>query len=255
MNLYASEQAKMYDKVYENKDYAQEASFVVSLINEFTDKKPSSLNLLDVGCGTGEHSMLLATEFHEVLGIDQSSDMIHIALQKQKSRSNLAFCVSDFLSFQGSHYDVITMFFNVMGYLSAQNHIDKVFEQLSKILKNQGLAIFDFWDSNNLSAQYEILRTKKFLYGDKVLVKESSGVVDYKNSSIAVNLDWFEEQNVNHRKLVSSESHKIQTLDPQTLSQLLETKGFKVLLSSNDQNAPVPFIDGRSHWLVIRKLG
>ena len=64
---------------------------------------------LDIGCGTGEFSRLLAKRFERVVAIDLSPNMIEVAKQRSKQFSNIDFQVADVLhwEFPSEKFDVI----------------------------------------------------------------------------------------------------------------------------------------------------
>lgn len=69
-----------------------------------------SLNVLDVGCGTGEISIVLAEMGHQVSGIDLSEGMLGKAKQKAAKRSlSMQFSIEDAesLSFEDRSFDVV----------------------------------------------------------------------------------------------------------------------------------------------------
>src|SRR4051794_19554398 len=65
--------AKYYDQLYHDKDYTAEADFVDTLAQAFV---PRASTLLDLGCGTGQHALLLAGRGYSVVGIDRSEEML-----------------------------------------------------------------------------------------------------------------------------------------------------------------------------------
>jgi SAM-dependent methyltransferase len=54
------------------------------LLNEF--KLPKGAAILDVGCGTGRHSIGLALRGYEMTGVDISQDMLNIAREEARRR-------------------------------------------------------------------------------------------------------------------------------------------------------------------------
>ncbi|BBD65260.1 type 11 methyltransferase [Nostoc commune NIES-4072] len=59
-------------------------------------------NVLDIGCGTGLFSRLLAKRADRVLGIDLSPNMIEIAKQKSRQHPNIDYQVADILQWEFS---------------------------------------------------------------------------------------------------------------------------------------------------------
>lgn len=76
--------SKRYDIIIDQK--ARLSREIPDLVGMF--RKLNVKNVLDVGSGTGIHSIALAQEGFEVLGIDRSSRMIDVAQEKTKSLSN-----------------------------------------------------------------------------------------------------------------------------------------------------------------------
>jgi SAM-dependent methyltransferase len=64
---------------------------------------------LDIGCGTGEFSRLLAKRFTKIVAIDLSATMIEVARQRSSQFSNIDFQVADILQwdFPIEQFDVI----------------------------------------------------------------------------------------------------------------------------------------------------
>jgi 2-polyprenyl-3-methyl-5-hydroxy-6-metoxy-1,4-benzoquinol methylase len=79
MGLY-EEFAEYYDLIYkEIVNYEKETDDLEKIFAEFYKKKPKSI--LDVGCGTGSHSLILSTRGYSVTGIDISERMIEEAMR------------------------------------------------------------------------------------------------------------------------------------------------------------------------------
>lgn len=64
---------------------------------------------LDIGCGTGEFSRLLAKRVERVVAIDLSPNMIEVAKQRSKQFSNIDFQVADVLQWEllAKQFDLI----------------------------------------------------------------------------------------------------------------------------------------------------
>src|SRR4051812_45289036 len=89
--------ARFYDTMYKEKDYQAECKFIEEATAMFSStKKPKTI--LDLGCGTGGHALLLADKGYKVHGVDFSSEMLKQAKEKSlasKKRENLSWTESD----------------------------------------------------------------------------------------------------------------------------------------------------------------
>ena len=72
--------AKYFDKIYHDKNYESECKFIIKILNHYQNYK--SKKILDLGCGTGNHSLILARKNFDVVGIDKSKVAIKIAKKK-----------------------------------------------------------------------------------------------------------------------------------------------------------------------------
>ena len=85
-NLLSSETmssfAKYYDKMYYDKNYESECKFIIKILKHYQNSK--SKQILDLGCGTGNHALILTRKNFDVVGIDKSETAIKIAKKKAR---------------------------------------------------------------------------------------------------------------------------------------------------------------------------
>jgi len=72
--------ARFYDLLYQDKDYKVECDFLEKVFSKFSTRRINSI--LDLGCGTGSHSLPLAKKGFHLTGVDQSKTMINQAKEK-----------------------------------------------------------------------------------------------------------------------------------------------------------------------------
>ena len=77
--------AYVYDTFMDNVPYEEWAEYVTGILEEYgiTDGL-----VLDLGCGTGSMTELLAEKGYDMIGVDLSADMLEIAMDK-RSRKGL----------------------------------------------------------------------------------------------------------------------------------------------------------------------
>jgi len=76
VSVFRKEYADSYDLLYTDKDYKDECDMIEEVFTKYADGPIKSI--LDLGCGTGNHSIPLAQRGYEVTGVDISSDMLRI---------------------------------------------------------------------------------------------------------------------------------------------------------------------------------
>jgi SAM-dependent methyltransferase len=129
--------AQYYDLIYGKKDYAKETRFLESLIKQ---NRVSGKDILEVGCGTGNHTVYLNKKY-DVLGMDFSNDMLAVA---RKKLPDVRFIHGDMRKFNlHRKFDVVLCLFSVMHYNYSYNDLEKTLKNFYNHVNDDGLVIFD----------------------------------------------------------------------------------------------------------------
>ena len=130
-----------YHKLYFERDDNEARAFITKLIDHL--KPPPHSLMLDVACGKGRHSKILASLGYVVTGIDISPDSI--AYAKQFEKDNLDFYVHDMrLPFRGNYFDYAFNFFTSFGYFKTRREHDDAIRTIANSLKRGGYFVIDF---------------------------------------------------------------------------------------------------------------
>lgn len=111
--------------------------------------------ILDLGCGTGTLTELLARRGYDMIGIDNAADMLEIAMDKRvKSGLDILYLLQDMRSFElyGTVGAVVSVCDSV-NYLLEEEDVVETFRLVNNYLYPCGLFIFDF----NTVYKYEIV--------------------------------------------------------------------------------------------------
>jgi len=134
-----AESSELYDLIYSFKDYAKESKEIYEMVRKY---RPRAQEVLDVGCGTGEHHKYLK-DVYSLSGLDINPNFIEMAKTKVP---NAAYHIGDMRAFNlEKKFDVILCLFSSIAYV-------KDFEELVSTLKNfrshlhsDGLLIVEPW--------------------------------------------------------------------------------------------------------------
>ena len=158
--------ASVYDIFMDDTPYKEWEDFLEELIETYGISKPvcpqrddekeperaenvleSEKNLvLDLGCGTGTLTELLSQKGYDMIGVDNSQEMLNIALRKrEETGSEILYLCQDMreLDLYSTIGTVISVCDSV-NYLLDNEDVEDTFELVNNYLYPGGLFIFDF---------------------------------------------------------------------------------------------------------------
>lgn len=132
-----------YHKLYFDRDEKEAESFIGNLIN-YLHPDAGSL-MLDVACGKGRHSKILASKGFNVTGIDLSPASIEFAKQHLAEQENLEFYVHDMrLPFWVNYFHYAFNFFTSFGYFKTRREHDDAIRTIANSLQPGGILVIDY---------------------------------------------------------------------------------------------------------------
>lgn len=153
--------AMVYDTFMDETPYEQWCEFLMELFGKYGTQKaaPQQENsalteqlrqerntVLDLGCGTGTLTELLARRGYDMIGIDLSEEMLRIAVDKRdRSGLDILYLCQDMreLELYGTVGAVVSVCDSV-NYLLEEEDVVQTFRLVNNYLYPEGLFIFDF---------------------------------------------------------------------------------------------------------------
>lgn len=134
--------AKSYDKQLKDKVtremYKEWGEDLKNAIKKYDIKKGT---LLDLGCGTGITTIPWVKLFDKVIGIEVSKPMLKEAMKKS---SQVKWINQDIIHLRiKEKVDVVTCHFDVLNHILRKKDLQKVFNNVYRILNEGGIFIFD----------------------------------------------------------------------------------------------------------------
>ena len=102
--------------------------------------------ILDLGCGTGTLTELLAREGYDMIGVDSAEEMLRIAMEKrERSGLDLLYLLQDMreLELYGTVGAVVSVC-DSLNYLLEEEDIRQTFARVNNYLYPRGIFVFDF---------------------------------------------------------------------------------------------------------------
>jgi len=156
MTVFGDDYAAAYDDLYHDKDYAAECDLVEDVLRACA--RDPIKRILDLGCGTGAHAVLLAQRGYEVVGVDRSPEMLHRARERDNSTS---YRLGDRTTLGlGETFDAVLIMFAVLGYLTDNVSARSALHTARQHLTPDGLLFADVWYGPAVLAQRPSERVK-----------------------------------------------------------------------------------------------
>jgi ubiquinone/menaquinone biosynthesis C-methylase UbiE len=206
---YIGRHAELYDLFYAEKPYEDEVAFIHTCLQVY---KPDAKKILELACGTGNHSLLLENYGYQIIASDYSSDMLTQALKKaQKKDSRVEFRRQDMrtLDVPERPFDAIICLFDSIGYVSTNENIETVLKNVHTHLCPDGLFIFEFWHAGAMLRNYDPLRIRRWQTPEGEILRISETNIEYKKQLCHVAYSIYElNKNGSYYQLQETQSNR-----------------------------------------------
>ncbi len=181
--------ARYYDELTANIDYKKRALYFNEIINRY--KTTEGMILLDLACGTGSISEEMARLGYDVIGVDNSDEMLGIAIEKKfDSGLNIQYLCQDMRNIDMfGTIDVTVCALDSINHLQSLDDVRKVFEKVALFAEPQGLFIFDI---NTVYKHRCVLANNTFTYETDNVYCVWENSLDTSTDSVKMHLEFFE---------------------------------------------------------------
>lgn len=221
--IFGKDYASIYDTLYKDQDFKSEATVVRQLANEIL-KNRNRAGLLDLGCGTGNHSQYFQKDFN-VRGVDLSEEMLVLARQKAP---DVKFEQGDARTFDlgGDDFDVVTMMSAVLGYQHTNEEVLGTIQNVRRHLRPGGLFIFDVWHGPAILLERPVPRLRETQHNGAHILRSMTPTLCAEGNIVRCHYKWWVpgENKIETRE----EWHTQRYFFPLEIRLMLEMSGFKL---------------------------
>lgn len=241
--------ASVYDLFMDNVPYEQWSGYLVSLLQEYGIEDGL---VLDLGCGTGSLTEQLAKKGYDMIGVDNSSDMLEIAMDKKAASGlDILYLMQDMRDFElyGTVKAVVSIC-DSMNYILSEDELTTVFRLVNNYLDPGGIFIFDL----NTIYKYSLM-------GDATIAENrEEGSFIWENS-------YYEEDRMNEYDLTLfirqesglyekyEETHYQKAYELETVKQLLKDAGMEYICAYDAFTREQPRDDSERIYVAAREKG
>ena len=247
--------ARYYNLLYQDKNYAEEAIFILNILKKYHNNPKT---LLYLGCGTGRHGFELVKLGLVVDGVDMSETMLKMGMENSDIKNILGNGLNlhngDVRKVRlGKNFDVVTSLFHVMSYQNTDEDVLALLETANKHLDDNGVFLFDFWYSPavfGIRPEHRI----KVMEDDKIRVKrEATPIIDDEKHIVTVHYDVELFDKALNKTTTFSEDHPMRSFEISEMQKFVDQVGMKMLSFGGWMKLESPKDDDWAAWVLVGK--
>ena len=243
--------ASVYDTFMDNIPYEEWADYLISLLKEYGIEDGL---VLDLGCGTGNMTELLATHGYDMIGVDNAEEMLEIAMEKRAdSRHDILYLLQDMREFElyGTVKAVVSICDSI-NYITEEEDLQEVFRLVNNYLDPKGIFVFDF---NTVYKYREVL-------GNQTIAE------DREDCSFIWDNYYYEDEGINEYELSLfikekdtdlyrkyQETHFQKAYDLETVRKIVEESGLEYITAYDAFTRSEPKEQSERIYVVAREKG
>lgn len=245
-----SEFARVYDLFMDNVDYEAWCGYLTECLREYGIEDGL---VLELGCGTGTMTELLAEAGYDMIGVDNSGEMLAEAIEKRAvSGRDILYLQQDMQEFElyGTVRAIVSVC-DCLNYLTEEEDLQEVFRLVNNYLDPGGIFIFD------MNSDYKY----REVLGDRTIAENreegsfiwensfdpQSGINVYALTLFLPRPDGLYEK--------SEEEHYQRAYSLETISVLLENAGLRLLQVYDAYTHNPPGSDSQRWTFIAREQG
>ena len=245
MNAYR-DLAASYDRLTNDVDYEAVVEFYMQILNKEGCHPKTAV---DLACGTGSVTLILAERGLKVTGVDMSEEMLTVAAQKAAALENPPRFVQQKL--QQLHLpkgvDLAVCALDSMDYITDPRECAQAIKRVYKALNPGGVFIFDV----NTPEKLRAMDGQVFLDEDEDVYCVWRGEFDEESNICSYGMDLFHRQG--DMWLRSFEEHREYAYSAEQLTGFLRDAGFTKIEVFGDRKLQSPSFDDQRIYLKARK--
>ncbi len=239
--------AKVYDLFMDDIPYEKWCDYVTGLLKEHGVEKGL---VLDLGCGTGKLTRMLAGRGYDMIGVDCSGEMLELAAQ-QNEDGRILYLQQDMREFElyGTVRAIVSIC-DSMNYLMEYEELVQVLRLANNYLDPGGIFIFDMntpYKYREVLGEQTIAENREegsFIWEN--YFDEEQGINEYDLTL------FIREEDGRYQKY--EETHFQRAYDQQTIKKAIEEAGLKLAAIYEACEREAPKEDSERMYFVVEEV-
>lgn len=242
--------ALVYDTFMDNIPYEEWGKYLEELLHEYG---VTGGIMLDIGCGTGTLTELMAKKGYDMIGIDYSEEMLDLALEKKEhSGEDILYLHQDMREFE--LYGTVNAAISIcdsINYITEDDELQKVFQLVNNYLDPKGIFIFDF---NTVYKYKEVLGESTIAENREEcsFIWDNYYYEDERMNEYELSL-FLKEEDGRYRKF--EETHYQKAYDLCDIKRLVTRSGLEYVTAYDAFTKNAPHDKSERIYVVVREAG
>lgn len=221
----------IYDDLMQDTNYKDWADYLIKLIK---DQGENPLNILELGCGTGNITLELLQKGYEVVGVDISEEMLEIAGEKTEIFGDKVILIEQDiteLDFDVYEIDTVIAVNDTFNYILDKEKLNNLLVYLHPRLKTGGQLVFD------LSSGYKLQNTlgaNTFGESFEEMAYLWENYYDQESGQVFMEINIFEKKGQYYERF--TETHVQRAYKQKEITDILQEIGYRNIKVYSDFN-------------------
>ena len=239
--------AYIYDKLINDVDYKEWADYYFKIFQRYGLSPKLGL---DLGCGTGNLTVELASRGIEMTGVDISEDMLMVAREKSEGM-DILYLNQDMTEFElYGTVDFIVSSLDCINYITDKRDLQRVMKLANNYLEPGGLFIFDI---NTRYKLENVIGDNTFILEDDDCFCSWQNEYDKRRKLSDFYLTFFLKDGENYTRF--DEHHTERAYGIEEIKSLIESSGMRLLKVYHDRSFENPKKNSERVFFVAQEQG
>lgn len=239
--------AYIYDKLINDVDYKEWADYYFKIFQRYGLSPKLGL---DLGCGTGNLTVELASRGIEMTGVDLSEDMLMVAREKSEGM-DILYLNQDMTEFElYGTVDFIVSSLDCINYITDKRDLQRVMKLANNYLEPGGLFIFDI---NTRYKLENVIGDNTFILEDDDCFCSWQNEYDKRRKLSDFYLTFFLKDGENYTRF--DEHHTERAYGIEEIKSLIESSGMRLLKVYHNLSFENPKKNSERVFFVAQEQG
>jgi SAM-dependent methyltransferase len=207
-------------------------------------KLPPGAAILDMPCGFGRHSNILAARGYQVTGLDNKEEFINLARENSGEMKNVKYIQGDMRKIEfENEFDAVLNMFTSFGYFSDEENIETL-KGISRALKKGGKVLIDM-----INREWALSQTKE--NGLVWLLYPDNKVFLANNKFNILTGRWISEQIIVDKGQSYKQRQDVRLYTFTELNFFLQQFGLQITDTYGDSNNKEPYMTTSRNMIVV----